>query len=157
MIKRMKQQYQKEKSILKVHIESKSEAKIASENRYTDIFHLYSAENNTRYFKSYLHQLFKNNSNECYKICTARQTLKYLLLNCKHYRTEQIKLKKKAQLKNTDTILTLFIIKIDRSATLEYLNFCEACVFYDICNIFMNCKICELFATCLILILFLIF
>jgi len=33
MIKRMKQQYQKEKSILKVHIESKSEAKIASENR----------------------------------------------------------------------------------------------------------------------------
>jgi len=74
------------------------------------------------YFKSYLQQLFENNSNKCYEICTARQTLKHLLLNCKHYRREQIKLKKKAQLKNTDTILTLFIIKINRSATLKYLK-----------------------------------
>jgi len=74
------------------------------------------------YFKSYLQQLFENNSNKCYEICTARQTSKHLLLNCKHYRREQIKLKKKAQLKNTDTILTLFIIKINRSATLKYLK-----------------------------------
>ncbi len=74
------------------------------------------------YFKSYLHRLSENNSNKCYEICNARQTLKHLLLNCRHYRAEQIKLKEKAQLKNTDTILTLFIIKIERIATLEYLK-----------------------------------
>ncbi len=74
------------------------------------------------YFKSYLHRLSKNNSNKRYEICNARQMLKHLLLNCKHYKAEQIKLKKKAQLKNTDTILTLFIIKIERIATLEYLK-----------------------------------
>ncbi len=74
------------------------------------------------YFKSYLHRLSENNSNKCYEICNARQTSKHLLLNCRHYRAEQIKLKKKAQLKNTDTILTLFIIKIERIATLEYLK-----------------------------------
>ena len=50
------------------------------------------------------------------------QTPKHLLLNCRHYRAEQIKLKEKAQLKNTDTILILFIIKIERIATLEYLK-----------------------------------
>ncbi len=74
------------------------------------------------YFKSYLHRLSENNSNKCYEICNARQTLKHLLLNCRHYRAEQIKLKEKAQLKNTDTILTLFIIKIERIASLEYLK-----------------------------------
>jgi len=74
------------------------------------------------YFKSYLHRLSENNSNKCYEICNARQTSKHLLLNCKHYRAKQIKLKKKAQLKNTDTILTLFITKIGRIATLEYLK-----------------------------------
>jgi len=74
------------------------------------------------YFKSYLHQLSENNSNKCYGICTASQTPKNLLLNCKHYRSEQIKLKEKARLKNTDTILTLFITKIGRNATLEYLK-----------------------------------
>jgi len=74
------------------------------------------------YFKSYLHRLSENNSNKCYKICNARQTLKHLLLNCRHYRAEQRKLKKKAQLKNTDIILTLFIIKIERIATLKYLK-----------------------------------
>jgi len=52
------------------------------------------------YFKSYLHRLSKNNLNKCYEICNARQTSKHLLLNCRHYRAEQIKLKKKAQLKN---------------------------------------------------------
>ena len=74
------------------------------------------------YFKSYLHRLSENNSNKCYEICNASQTSEHLLLNCKHYRSEQIKLKKKAQLKNTDIILTLFIIKIERITTLEYLK-----------------------------------
>ncbi len=72
------------------------------------------------YFKSYLHRLSENNSNKCYEICNARQTSKHLLLNCRHYRAEQRKLKKKAQLKNTDIILTLFFIKIERITTLEY-------------------------------------
>ncbi len=74
------------------------------------------------YFKSYLHRLSENNSNKCYEICNASQTLEHLLLNCKHYRSEQIKLKKKTQLKNTDIILTQFIIKIERIATLKYLK-----------------------------------
>jgi hypothetical protein len=74
------------------------------------------------YFKSYLHRLSKNNLNKCYEICNASQTSEHLLLNCKHYRSEQIKLKKKTQLKNTNVILTLFIIKIERIATLEYLK-----------------------------------
>ncbi len=74
------------------------------------------------YFKSYLHRLSENNSNKCYEICNARQTSKHLLLNCSHYRAEQRKRKKKAQFKNTDIILTLFIIKIERIATLEYLK-----------------------------------
>ena len=74
------------------------------------------------YFKSYLHRLSENNSNKCYEICKARQTPKHLLLNCRHYRAEQRKLKEKAQLKNTDIILTLFIIKIERIATLKYLK-----------------------------------
>jgi len=74
------------------------------------------------YFKSYLHRLSENNSNKCYKICKARQTPKHLLLNCKHYRAEQLQLKAKAQFKNTNTILTLFIIKIERIAMLEYLK-----------------------------------
>jgi len=74
------------------------------------------------YFKSYLRWLSQNNSNKCYEICTASQTSEHLLLNWKHYKSEQIKLKEKAQLKNTDTILTLFIIKIDRIATLKYLK-----------------------------------
>jgi len=39
-----------------------------------------------------------------------------------YYRAEQIKLKKKAQLKNTNIILTLFIIKVERIATLKYLK-----------------------------------
>ncbi len=74
------------------------------------------------YFKSYLHRLSENNSNKCYEICNARQTLKHLLLNCRHYRAKQRKFKEKAQLKNTDIILTLFIIKIERIATLKYLK-----------------------------------
>ncbi len=74
------------------------------------------------YFKSYLHQLSENNLNKCYEICNASQTSKHLLLNCKHYKSEQIKFKKKTQLKNTDIILMLFIIKIERIATLKYLK-----------------------------------
>ncbi len=74
------------------------------------------------YFKSYLHRLSENNSNKCYEICNARQTLKHLLLNCRHYKAEQRKLKRKFQLKNTNIILTLFIIKIKRIATLKYLK-----------------------------------
>jgi len=49
------------------------------------------------YFKSYLHQLSQNNSNKCYEICTASQTSEHLLLKCKHYRSKQMKLKKKAR------------------------------------------------------------
>jgi len=74
------------------------------------------------YFKSYLHRLSENNSNKYYEICNASQTSKHLLLNCKHYKSEQIKLKKKTQLKNTNIILTLFIIKIERIVTLKYLK-----------------------------------
>ena len=74
------------------------------------------------YFKSYLHQLSKNNLNKCYEICKARQTLKHLLLNCKHYKAEQLQLKAKAQFKNMNIILTLFIIKIKRIAMLKYLK-----------------------------------
>ena len=74
------------------------------------------------YFKSYLHRLSENNSNKCYKICKTRQMLKHLLLNCKHYRAEQLQLKAKAQFKNMNIILTLFIIKIERIAMLKYLK-----------------------------------
>ncbi len=74
------------------------------------------------YFKSYLHWLSENNSNKCYEICKARQTSKHLLLNCKHYRAEQLQLKAKAQFKNMNIILMLFIIKIERIAMLEYLK-----------------------------------
>ncbi len=74
------------------------------------------------YFKSYLHRLSENNSNKCYEICKAKQISKHLLLNCKHYKAEQSQLKVKAQFKNTNTILTLFIIKIERIAMLKYLK-----------------------------------
>ncbi len=74
------------------------------------------------YFKSYLHRLSENNSNKCYEICKARQMSKHLLLNCKHYKVKQLQLKAKAQFKNMNTILTLFIIKIERIAMLKYLK-----------------------------------
>jgi len=74
------------------------------------------------YFKSYLHRLSENNLNKCYEICKTRQTLKHLLLNCKHYRAEQLQLKAKAQFKNMNIILMLFIIKIERIAMLKYLK-----------------------------------
>ncbi len=74
------------------------------------------------YFKSYLHQLSKNNSNKCYEICKMRQTLKCLLLNCKHYKAEQLQLKAKAQFKNMNIILMLLIIKIEKITMLKYLK-----------------------------------
>ncbi len=74
------------------------------------------------YFKSYLHWLSENNLNKCYEICKMRQTLKHLLLNCKHYRAEQLQFKAKAQFKNMNIILMLFIIKIERIAMLKYLK-----------------------------------
>ncbi len=73
-------------------------------------------------FKSYLHWLSENNLNKCYEICKMRQTSKHLLLNCKHYRAEHLQLKAKAQFKNMNIILMLFIIKIERIAMLKYLK-----------------------------------
>ena len=109
------------KHISKVNLSHKSLKKLRKIDRLTfSIFIQLKMKHD--YFKSYLHQLSENNLNKCYEICNARQTLKLLLLNCRHYRAEQIKLKKKAQLKNTNTILTLFIIKIERIATLKYLK-----------------------------------
>ncbi len=119
MIKDLKNQYQK--NISNVNLSYKSLKELRKINRLMfSIFIQLKMKHD--YFKSYLHRLSENNSNKCYEICNARQTLKHLLLNCRHYKAEQIKLKKKAQLKNTDTILTLFIIKIERIATLKYLK-----------------------------------
>ncbi len=114
-----KNQYQK--NILNVNLSHKSLKKLRKIDRLTfSIFIQLKMRHD--YFKSYLHRLSENNLNKCYEICNARQTSKHLLLNCRHYRAEQRKLKEKAQLKNTDIILTLFIIKIERIATLEYLK-----------------------------------
>ncbi len=112
-------QYQR--NILNVNLSYKSLKELRKINRLTfSIFIQLKMKHD--YFKSYLHWLSKNNSNKCYEICSVRQTSKHLLLNCRHYRAEQRKLKKKAQLKNTNIILTLFIIKIERIATLKYLK-----------------------------------
>ncbi len=109
------------KHILNVNLSHKSLKDMRKINKLTFSI-LIQLKMRHDYFKSYLHRLSENNLNKCYEICNARQTLKHLLLNCRHYRAEQIKLKEKAQLKNTDIILTLFIIKIKRIATLEYLK-----------------------------------
>ncbi len=117
----IKKRNQYQKHILNVNLSHKSLKELRKIDRLTfSIFIQLKMKHD--YFKSYLHQLSENNSNKCYEICNARQTLKHLLLNCKHYRAKQIKLKKKAQLKNTDIILTLFIIKIERIITLKYLK-----------------------------------
>jgi len=114
-----KNQYQKH--ILNVNLSQKLLKELRKINRLTfSIFIQLKMRHD--YFKSYLHRLSENNLNKCYETCNASQTSEHLLLNCKHYRSEQIKLKKKTQLKNTDIILTLFIIKIERIATLEYLK-----------------------------------
>ncbi len=119
MVKCLKHQYRKH--ISNVNLSHKSLKELKKIDRLTfSIFIQLKMKHD--YFKSYLHRLSENNSNKCYEICNARQTSKHLLLNCRHYRAEQIKLKKKAQLKNTNTILTLFIIKIERIATLKYLK-----------------------------------
>ncbi len=117
----IKKENQYRKHILNVNLSHKSLKEMRKIDRLTfSIFIQLKIKHD--YFKSYLHRLSENNSNKCYEICNARQMLKHLLLNCRHYRAEQIKLRKKAQLKNTDTILTLFIIKIERIATLKYLK-----------------------------------
>ena len=117
----IKKENQYWKNILNVNLSHKSLKELRKIKRLTfSIFIQLKMKHD--YFKSYLHRLSKNNSNKCYEICNARQTSKHLLLNCRHYRAEQRKLKEKAQLKNTDIILTLFIIKIERIATLKYLR-----------------------------------
>ncbi len=119
IIKNLKNQYQK--IISNVNLNHKSLKKLRKIDRLTfSIFIQLKMKHD--YFKSYLHQLSENNSNKCYEICNARQTSKHLLLNCRYYKAKQKKLKKKAKLKNTDIILTLFIIKIERIATLKYLK-----------------------------------
>ncbi len=117
----IKKENQYQKHILNVNLSHKLLKELRKIDRLTfSIFIQLKMKHD--YFKSYLHQLSENNLNKCYEICNVRQTSKHLLLNCRHYRAKQIKLKKKAQLKNTDIILTLFIIKIERIATLEYLK-----------------------------------
>ena len=114
-----KNQYQK--IILNVNLSHKSLKKLRKIDKLTfSIFIQLKMKHN--YFKSYLHRLSENNLNKCYEICNARQMLNHLLLNCRHYKAKQRKLKKKAQLKNTDIILILFIIKIERIAILKYLK-----------------------------------
>ncbi len=117
----IKKENQYQKHILNVNLSQKLLKEFRKINRLTfSIFIQLKMKHN--YFKSYLHQLSKNNSNKCYEISNASQTSKHLLLNCKHYRSKQIKFKKKTQLKNTNIILMLFIIKIERIVTLKYLK-----------------------------------
>jgi len=117
----IKKENQYWKHISKVNLSQKSLKRLRKIDRLTfSIFIQLKMRHD--YFKSYLHRLSENKSNKCYKICNASQTSEHLLLNCKHYRSEQIKLKKKTQLKNTDIIVTLFVTKIERIATLEYLK-----------------------------------
>ncbi len=87
-----KNQYQK--NILNVNLSHKSPKKLRKINRLTFSIFI-QLEMKHDYFKSYLHRLSENNLNKCYEICNARQTSKHLLLNCKHYKAEQKKLKKK--------------------------------------------------------------
>ncbi len=95
----IKKENQYRKHILNVNLSHKSLKELRKINKLTfSIFIQLKMKHD--YFKSYLHRLSKNNLNKCYEICNARQTSKHLLLNCRHYRAEQIKLKKKAQLKN---------------------------------------------------------
>ncbi len=117
----IKKENQYQKHTARVNLNYKSLKKLRKINRLTfSTFIQLKIKHD--YFKSYLHRLSENNSNKCYEICKTRQTLKHLLLNCKHYRTEQLQLKAKAQFKNMNTILTLFIIKIERIAMLKYLK-----------------------------------
>ncbi len=104
MINCIKWQHQKRKSVSKAYSKSESELQIikrALKNKQIDVFNVYLAKN---------------------EICKTRQTSKHLLLNCKHYRAEQLQLKAKAQFKNMNIILMLFIIKIERIAMLKYLK-----------------------------------
>jgi len=120
MVKCLKKQHQEGKSVSKAHIEREFKSETTNDKLTFLIF--IQLKMRYDYFKSYLHRVSENNLNKCYEICNASQTSEHLLLNCKHYKSEQIKLKKKTQLKNTDIILTLFITKIERIATLKYLK-----------------------------------
>ncbi len=117
----IKKENQYQKIISNVNLSHKSLKELRKINRLTfSIFMQLKMKHD--YFKSYLHRLSENNLNKCYEICNAKQTSKHLLLNCRYYRAKQRKLKKNAQLKNIDIILTLFIIKIERIVTLKYLK-----------------------------------
>ena len=117
----IKKENQYQKHTARVNLSYRSLKKLQKINRLTFSTFI-QLKMKHDYFKSYLHQLSENNLNKCYEICKARQTLKHLLLNCKHYRAEQLQLKAKAQFKNMNTILMLFIIKIERIAMLKYLK-----------------------------------
>ena len=117
----IKKENQYQKHTVRVNLSYKSLKKLWKINRLTFSTFI-QLKMKHDYFKSYLHQLSENNSNKCYEICKIRQTLKHLLLNCKHYRAEQLQLKAKAQFKNMNIILMLFIIKIERITMLKYLK-----------------------------------
>ncbi len=117
----IKKENQYQKHTARVNLSYRSLKKLQKINRLTFSTFI-QLKMKHDYFKSYLHQLSENNLNKCYEICKARQTLKHLLLNCKHYRAEQLQLKAKAQFKNMNIILMLFIIKIERITMLKYLK-----------------------------------
>ncbi len=117
----IKKEYQYQKHTARVNLSYKLLKKLWKINRLTFSTFI-QLKMRHDYFKSYLHQLSKNNSNICYEICKTRQMLKHLLLNCKHYKAEQLQLKAKAQFKNMNIILMLFIIKIERITMLKYLK-----------------------------------
>ncbi len=117
----IKKENQYQKHTARVNLSYRSLKKLRKINRLTFSTFI-QLKMKHDYFKSYLHRLSGNNLNKCYEICKARQTSKHLLLNCKHYRAEQLQLKAKVQFKNTNIILTLFIIKIERITMLEYLK-----------------------------------
>jgi len=75
------------KHILNVNLSHKSLKEMRKIDRLTFLIFI-QLKMKHDYFKSYLHRLSENNSNKCYEICNARQTLKHLLLNCRHYRVE---------------------------------------------------------------------
>jgi len=117
----IKKENQYQKHIVRVNLSYKSLKKLQKIDRLTFSTFI-QLKMKHDYFKNYLHQLSENNSNKCYEIFKMRQMLKHLLLNCKHYKVEQLQIKAKAQFKNMNIILMLFIIKIERITMLEYLK-----------------------------------
>ncbi len=117
----IKKENQYQKHTARVNLSYRSLKKLQKINRLTFSTFI-QLKMKHDYFKSYLHRLSENNLNKCYEICKTKQTSKHLLLYCKHYRAEQLQLKAKAQFKNMNTILMLFIIKIERIVMLKYLK-----------------------------------